>query len=115
MVQLINPTWRSLNSGGQTVDREGTLLLEFAEPLPSGTAPGERRYNWDKKQVRMHALRLLTYKIFVIKPPSPFLQTIGLSAMELGKLLDPGPERKLNCIMTPTKAARAFLTCPARC
>lgn len=41
----IRPTWRRLKDGGMAVDRQGTMLLEFAP------AAGERIYDWNKKLV----------------------------------------------------------------
>jgi len=41
----IRPTWKRLPDGGASIDRTGTMLLEFA---PVGSV--ERQYDWSKKQ-----------------------------------------------------------------
>ena len=40
-----------MGPGDVAVERQGTMFLEFAEPMQgSGSSPGERRYNWEQKQ-----------------------------------------------------------------
>ncbi len=55
-LQVISPEWNALSDGRYAMSRQGTLLLEFADRLPDASSGvpqgGERRYDWEKKQVR---------------------------------------------------------------
>lgn len=55
--QVISPTWKGAGPDDIRLERPGTMLLEFAEAIPGagnaqGNAAGDRRYNWQQKEVR---------------------------------------------------------------
>lgn len=46
------PRWVESQDGSISLDRAGSLIVEFAPVAPgSGTNVGNRSYQWDKKQV----------------------------------------------------------------
>lgn len=73
-VVVLSPTWRttSPNSPSCILDRAGSMMLEFAESIGSGSGPGERRYDWEKKL------------------------TFAMSAYELGIFADPDPLKAIK-------------------
>lgn len=53
-VKFIKPRWRTTDSGALAMDRAGAGFLEFAKAAAeSGSSPGERRYDWDRRVVSM--------------------------------------------------------------
>eukprot|EP00891_Asterochloris_glomerata_P002235 jgi/Astpho2/2235/Aster-03216 len=49
-VKFIKPRWRTTDSGALAMDRAGAGFLEFAKAAAeSGSSPGERRYDWDRR------------------------------------------------------------------
>jgi len=61
ILQVISPTWKtSPPKNGSTVcavERTGVALLEFALPMPgTGSAPGQKRYNWAEKEASPHPI-----------------------------------------------------------
>ena len=53
-VKFIKPRWRTTDSGALAMDRAGAGFLEFAKAsAESGSSPGERRYDWDRRVVSM--------------------------------------------------------------
>lgn len=52
LVQVRKPRWVESQDGSISLDRAGSLIVEFAPVAPgSGTNVGNRSYQWDKKQV----------------------------------------------------------------
>jgi len=57
--KVIKPSWEYRADGALAMKDAGVALLEFAPAQQgSGTAPGERRYDWDNKTV--HTMQLCT-------------------------------------------------------
>lgn len=52
--KVIKPSWQYRADGALALKSEGVALLEFA-PAQAGTGsqPGERRYDWENKTVRV--------------------------------------------------------------
>lgn len=52
IVQVLSPTFKTTAQGNYYVERPGTVFIEFADAVQgTGSAPGERRYDWGNKQV----------------------------------------------------------------
>ena len=50
--KVIKPSWEYRADGALALKDAGVALLEFAPAQQSsGTAPGERRYDWENKSV----------------------------------------------------------------
>lgn len=57
--QVISPTFSPTQRGDYQLSKQGALLLEFANAQEgTGNAPGQRRYDWNNKQVPAAAVRL---------------------------------------------------------
>ncbi len=55
--KVIKPSWEYRADGALAMKDAGVALLEFAPAQQgSGTAPGERRYDWENKTV--HTMQL---------------------------------------------------------
>lgn len=51
--KVIKPSWEYRADGALALKDAGVALLEFAPAQQgSGTAPGERRYDWENKTVQ---------------------------------------------------------------
>lgn len=89
--KVIKPSWEYRADGALALKDAGVALLEFAPAQQgSGTAPGERRYDWENKSVSVGVQKLAdgpaakTFADHVL----PVLQNIALSPAELGDLID---------------------------
>ena len=87
--KVIKPNWEYRADGSLALKDPGSALLEFA-PAQQGTgsAPGERRFQWDNKTVQSVLTCSLPALLLHIGKPSLLLQNIALSPSELGDLID---------------------------
>ena len=60
--KVIKPTWQYRADGALALKDAGVALLEFAPAQQgSGTAPGERRYDWENKSVFAGSQRISSW------------------------------------------------------
>lgn len=98
-IKVIKPTWEA-KSSGLAIQREGTVLLEFAPNV------GTQTYDWTRKEVRawwgggpagtpVGLLRRISWnKQSVRGAHATCLQTFALSAVECAGVLDAADARQ---------------------